>query len=208
MNHLKRQSVAALALSIIMIIVPGSAFSQTLSIAAQIAALKEEVARLSGEVKSLSDDLQTITDSHYELYGKVLDLERADSSVDLDPARPNEFQRLRSSAGLLLVSLEEVTPYLDGYKLRVSIGNPSFATYGGFKVKARWGPRADPGPFNLAKFRERQAQIKEKEISFTERLEPGLWNEVELILTPATATQVGFIQISIDSNYVSLRKSP
>ena len=49
-------------------------------------------------------------------------------SISLDLTQ-RSYQRLDTDTGFFLVSVEEALPYLNGYKIRLSVGNPSNATY-------------------------------------------------------------------------------
>lgn len=125
------------------------------------------------------------------------------NSVTLDPSIPKQYARVNSSSGFFLVSLQNVEPYLDGVKVRLNIGNPLSATYGGFKIKAKWGPK-----WNHVSVKEWQSVLREKELSFTDSLESGRWNEVELILSPATPEDFGHLKIAIETDTVSLHRMP
>jgi hypothetical protein len=50
------------------------------------------------------------------------------------------YGKLETDLGTLFVSTESVDPYLDGYKIHLNIGNPSYATFSDFKLIASWGP--------------------------------------------------------------------
>jgi outer membrane murein-binding lipoprotein Lpp len=49
-------------------------------------------------------------------------------TVFLD-ATAKGFERIDTDTGSFFISVEDVQPYLDGYKLRLKIGNPSSATF-------------------------------------------------------------------------------
>jgi hypothetical protein len=114
------------------------------------------------------------------------------------------FQRIDSDTGSFLVSCEDVTPYLDGYKIRLRIGNLSSATYNGFKLTVKWG-RAMPTTVDQADGGTNS--LKEKEMSFTEDLRPGAWNSVEVVLSPAKPDQLKFLVLAnMETPILSLLK--
>ena len=100
------------------------------------------------------------------------------ASITLDPGRPTAYRRLDSDTGSFLVSLDSVSPYLDGQKVTLSIGNPSSATYSGFTLKVRWGmryPKYDAnkaGEF-LEQFELAKKSTQETEIKLTNTVELG-----------------------------------
>lgn len=121
--------------------------------------------------------------------------------------------------GLMCVGAE---PYLDGHKITLSIGNPFTAQFTGFKVKARFGPRppafpvmnAGNGTDGSAELSSYQAKhnawekaLKTQEASFTQPLTPGAWTKAELILSPSKAEEVGYVDVEIETDSLSLNKA-
>ena len=185
----KGMSIAALVISIIACCTAGIALLGIIDV-------DHRMRRVSGS-KSGPD---------FETTWKLIALEsKLDqyNSVTLDPLNPKQYARVNSSSGFFLVSLQNVEPYLDGVKVRLNIGNPLSATYGGFKIKAKWGPK-----WNRVSVKEWQSALREKELSFTDSLESGRWNGVELILSPATPEDFGHLEIAIETDTVSLRRMP
>ena len=74
------------------------------------------------------------------------------------------YQRLDTDNGLFLISVQEATPYLNGYKVRLHIGNPSYATYSGFTAKAKWGKICGAATYSEASFNEWQKSLQEREL--------------------------------------------
>ena len=99
------------------------------------------------------------------------------------------YSRLDTNEGTFLISLSNVEPYADGYRLKLDIGNPSTATFTGFIIHASWGKTY--GEY-------------EKDFNYTEKLFPGSWNKVYLTLTPAQKEDLANIQISLSTNTVFL----
>jgi hypothetical protein len=115
------------------------------------------------------------------------------------------YQRLDTDTGFFLVRSVDAVQYLNGYKLRVKFGNPSAASYAGFKLKIRWARAYDFSKYTQETYTEWQNTIQEREISYTDNLEAGAWNPAEIILPATNADQLGFIRLSINTNTVSLR---
>ena len=159
----------------------------------QVAELKQVVARLDSSIDSLWREM-------FQTNAK-LDAHRA---VQLDLASPHKFQRIDTDTGSFLLSVDDAISYLDGYKIRLNIGNPSAAKYDGFKLKVKWSKGYDYSNFKTASYLRWQKAIREKEVSFTETLQPGIWNRVEMILSPAAADELGYLEVSLDTDTVSL----
>lgn len=70
--------------------------------------------------------------------------------VAIDPDSQS-YQQLWTPFGVLLVITKSVTPYLDGYKVKVAIGNPYFVTFSGFKLAYRVTPKPKTFTYDQAK---------------------------------------------------------
>lgn len=118
-----------------------------------------------------------------------------------------EYQRVDTSTGIFLISFEDARPCLDGYKLILNIGNPSLVIYKGFTLTVKWGKKFnDKLPRQGKEYDEWEKSLQEKEMSFTEELKPGYWNRIELIISPAKLEQLGYLELSMDTNSLSLLK--
>ena len=71
-----------------------------------------------------------------------------DKKCYLDASSLKKYQKINTYSGSFLVGLNDVKPYLDGYKLILFIGNPSTASYEGFSLKIKWGREFDHKEFN------------------------------------------------------------
>lgn len=163
--------------------------------------LKKQVNQLSEEVKKLTEQVMGLQTTNSRLLGRILSLEAVNStSIEVDPANAKGYQRLRASAGPLLISMVEAVPYLDGYKVKLRIGNPASVTYSGFTLKAKWGPRYDWSKFSVDSYTNWEKQVKEKETKFTEQLEAGRGTPIELLLAPTSEQQLGYLVLSIETS--------
>lgn len=163
----------------------------------QIDELKSQIAALHVKVSSLE---KSVGDCQTRLFKLELSKD-AHKTVGLDMTS-RDYQRIDTDTGMFLVSVEDASPYLDGYRIILNIGNPSYAAYKGFKLTANWNTVYKDGlDFNQWIKTERT-----KEVSFTESLEPGQWNRIELLLPATTGEQLGFFALSMDTSTISLRR--
>jgi hypothetical protein len=122
-------------------------------------------------------------------------------SITID-ATSKGFQRLDTDLGSFLVAIDGLTPYLNGHKLNLDIGNPSLSEFNGFILKVQWGKAFNPnGKVTYADWKE---SLKSKEVRFTEHLKPGHWNKIDLALAPAKLDQLEYIEIEMEVNHVLL----
>jgi hypothetical protein len=168
-----------------------------------VAQMQKQVGTLESEVKSLQVKLNTL-ESQLAFDEYLLGTKQVQHDhITLNLAE-RTYQRLDTDNGFFLISVREATPYLNGYKIHLHIGNPSFATYAGFTVKTKWGKVYNWTTYSEASFNEWQKSLQEKEVSFPDALDAGAWNNVEVILAPATADQLGYIELSLSTDTVKL----
>ena len=112
-----------------------------------------------------------------------------------------------------MVILNSAEPYIDGYRLQLRIGNPMAARYDGFKLTLSW---QNPAPEQKAGESDEESQKRyeewlkekphEKEVSFTETLYPSSWNNVSVVISPASAEQLKTLEISsMETSQIALR---
>jgi TolA-binding protein len=159
--------------------------------------LRKDLAELRQDVDSLKFELN--------LDETVIKMKQNKSdSISLDLTQKS-YQRLDADNGFFLVSVSDAVPYLNGYKIQLKIGNPSYATYKDYKLKLRWSKPYDWGKYTQDSYDEWNKAIHEKEISFPGTLDAGAWNEADVVLAPVTADELGYLTLSIDATTLSLR---
>jgi hypothetical protein len=100
------------------------------------------------------------------------------------------YQIIQAGTGPILVKVVDISPYLDGFKLRLAIGNLQSVTYSRCKVHLRWAGRT-------------------KEEIVSTALLPAHWTAAEIILTPASAEEARSLQIAVNPMGITMleRKS-
>ena len=101
-------------------------------VATTVDSLKAKLDELETQVQGLQTDV-------FVLQGGVNPYETA----VFDPGSPGGYSRIDTSGGAFLVSVKNVAPYVDGFRITCNFGNPSSVTFTGFKLKAKWGARRD-----------------------------------------------------------------
>lgn len=135
---------------------------------------------------------------------ELWDLEAKVSAYDEAPVSCDEYGwvRVDADAGIFLVQCENAQPYLQGYKIWLSVGNLGSATYPNVTLTAEW--TADSGP--NADILGDPTKIRRVVEHLNQDIQPGTWNRVELILAPATAAQLSHLRISLATPTISLRR--
>ncbi|HLP76964.1 MAG TPA: hypothetical protein VK327_08600 [Candidatus Paceibacterota bacterium] len=132
---------------------------------------------------------------------------REQTWVDLDLTSKG-YQRVDTPLMPLLVSAKDVTPYLDGYKVKIQIGNPYNMVFQGVKVSYKWGVSYKFSNGKIVNHTEYQNSQKTKSCDLTETFYSGYWTEVELTVTPATSEEIQNLRISIVPSQISLLEKP
>ena len=178
----------------------------------RIQALETEISALktSQAATDKFNAFQWQCDTNYDQRLQALEMSdrvRERKWIMLDPTTKS-YQRIDTSIGSLLVSVKSVTPYLDGYKETLAIGNPTSMDFNGFQVSCKWGASFTYTNGVVSNYEEVQNSQKTKDLQPTDVLLRGYWNPVELTIAPATADEIKNLRISINPDNISLLTKP
>jgi len=179
----------------------------TASLSNQIVELKQQLDLLEADFTRQKLTLEVdIAQINSKLSGAEL--------VDVDMTQKS-YTPIHTSAGVLFVLCNSAEPHLSGHKLKLAIGNPLFATFNGFKLKCVYGlkqPKMPTGRYDPKAWKEyvevskkSLKSMRETEARFTETIGPGLWTEVELLLVPSSADELGMVRIEMEIDVAKLR---
>ena len=150
----------------------------------QVEDLAKRVDNAQKQVNDLQDRLETATKRIVSLEDDPDPYE----TVILNASKPGDYERIDTSSGMFLLVLEDASPYLDGYKLKLTIGNVMSGTYSKAVLKIDWGGRGY------------------RDFPLTEDIRQGAWNHVTVTLAPAKAEDLHFIGVKMETRRVSLRR--
>lgn len=145
----------------------------------------------------LTDEFQTLRRDFFRLQFRVSALESQDASVSTEE---QGYGIAKTNFGAFTVSTRAVTPYLDGFKVKLRIGNLTSAAFSGAKISVTWGP-----PFDEKNPEEYSKNRKTKEFSVTTRFPAGSFTDLEVALTPAKPGEVKTLSVGIQLDQLSLR---
>ena len=151
----------------------------------QITNLVNTVVAQASEIASLKQRLTT------------LEWQNLHSSYSITP-ESKSFGIYDEEHTKLFISTKNIEPYLDGYKVQLSIGNPAAADFTGLKVISRWGP---PWQTNLV-FKEWLANWHAVTNDLPQTIRHGSWTDVEISILPATAAEIH--QATFDFNFTQV----
>jgi hypothetical protein len=118
------------------------------------------------------------------------------------------FQRLDTNCGTFWVMLDDIEPYPNGYKFVLSVGNPYYAIFTGMKTSVRWGrafeTKGSEKEIDANAYEAWEKTLKGKEETFANELRPGTWNKMTIILAPANAEDLAYVEFSMSVEQVKL----
>ncbi len=97
---------------------------------------------------------------------------------------------VRTTHGTFTIAAKNVTPYLDGFKVVLDVGNLTSADFSGAELSITWG----------ANFGQK------KQFKLLDRFRAGFFSDVEVALTPAKAEDVKKLIADISVNQLVLRR--
>jgi hypothetical protein len=176
---------------------------------AALTVLRQENKKLQGAIERLQTDIEKQReefDGFRQAFWRMRNsgfLSGKSKAVVLDPSLQT-YGRVDTENGFLFVACEDVVSFLDGYKVKLRVGNPLLARYSGFKITVRWGRRYNGPDNDVASYGEWHSRLKNREFSYPQELAPGRWNLVEITLPQTDASEVGHIEAGIETDILSL----
>jgi len=162
---------------------PAGVQAPTAATAEQIDELRKSVARLEMDT--------------FFLKSRIESLESGEATASTEE---QGYDIARTKFGPFTVSTRGVTPYLDGFKVKLRVGNLTNADFNGAKLKLGWGP-----PYDGKNYEEWQKAQKKKEMSATNRFASGSFTDVEVILMPAKPEEIKSITVGFELDQLQLR---
>lgn len=156
---------------------------------------KSQIENFKYEVESLKIRLSVI-----ENFITIDKYNANDKAVIFKPGS-NGFASLSTNIGYLFISLDNISKYADGYKVSFFIGNPNVVNIKDLKLNIKYGKSFVEG----GNFKKWQDSLKSQIVTVDKVLLPGVWNKITIVLSPATASETGFISLSasVDGIYMS-----
>lgn len=94
---------------------------------------------------------------------------------------------VRTEIGNLTMSLEDVTPYANGSRVVLRVGNTTSAVLTGVKATVEWGSVDSTGVPS--------GTPHSKEVTLTETLAAGSWNNLRVVLDGLPPADLGYVRV-------------
>jgi hypothetical protein len=157
---------------------------------------KNPEAELAERLRTLETTVNQLQANFFKLSFRVYALESGDAMVSTEQ---QGYGIAKTNYGTFTVSTNGVTPYLDGFKVKLRIGNLSTANFNGAKISVSWGP-----PYDEKNAEEYLKNQKKKEFSVTNYFPAGSFTDVQVALTPAKPAEVKTLSVGIQFDQLSL----
>jgi len=175
-----------------------------LSILVVIAGLmlfSQDIVAQSASKKAPRDsNAEAIKKLQSEVFLLRYELNKFKSSTATIRTDSQDYDIARTKYGPFIISQRGLTEFLDGYKLKLAIGNTTSVTFSGAKLTLEWGP-----PYDEKNFSKWLDARKKKEVQLTDSFHPGTYTIIEVVISPAKPEEAKEIEVGIEFNQVSLR---
>ena len=126
--------------------------------------------------------------------------------ASLDPTAKH-YLKIDTDVLPLFIATKEFTPYLDGYKIKVQIGNPHYVAFTGFKVIASWHKSYQfTNNTTVTNLKEVEQSRRTNEFNLTDTLTAGTWTPIEFTIAPASVDEVRNVTVKLDLSQILLRE--
>ena len=166
-------------------------------------------------VKDLQSSIEQLNSNISGLKNQIISMQKEQMQTDLEvyslssnsaSFSPSDvgvgYNVLNTTVGHLVVTLQKLYKYADGYRVVFSIGNPTNAIINNCEATVQWGKML--GGDETVSAWERSLQSKHIKLSKT--IYPGTWTQVSFVLSPAQASQTAYISLSLKVTGISLFK--
>jgi hypothetical protein len=114
------------------------------------------------------------------------------------------FSMVRTEYGAFSVAIDDVVPFLDGYKIKLRVGNLLNATFSDLEITADWSDSCFDADGSVEDF-EPCAEKSRKMIELADDLEPGTTTKIEIAFEKMSAEQLAALRIGLDAGTMALK---
>lgn len=159
------------------------------------------MATMSLRLKALEGKVESLNTSLIEANQSIVQLQGQYASGQFTPS-DSGYQRIDSGMFSFAVSIQDVTPFADGVKVKLNLGNVMFAGVSGVTLNLTYG-EAKPTDIN-ASIADWWQTLKTKSVELPNTLAAGNWNPVFVVLPGIDPKHFGYLSVSIATKSVFL----
>lgn len=162
--------------------------------------LQAQIAEQQREIDALREEMKNARSDILVQGAQLSKLSSLPPEMGLIDVASKGYSLVRNAHGVFPVSSKQVTPYLDGFKIVISVGNPTLFTFSGVNLKADWSVgcyrKADGGFEKCSKL--------VKDFSLTNELKPGVYTDLEIIIPGVAASDLEGLSVSLTFDQIRL----
>lgn len=167
------------------------------SMATYVGSLEESI---NNYTKNLENGLNTYSERlQKNLESQLTGLSSKTIELDL---RSQAYQKIETTTGMFLISVQDMEEIAGGYRLHLRIGNPNYADFRDFTLRLVWGSQWSPN--SKLTFDHWRDTLRGAQYSFKGKLERGKWNEIEVDLIPATKEELAYVECELGIGAIEL----
>ena len=114
-----------------------------------------------------------------------------------------EYKRIDTNSGTFFLVIDKIERTPEGYKLKISIGNPNTADFKGVELQLRWGNKRDPNTWKT--YEEWDRSLQGAKFFYNINLPRGTWKQVAVDLSPVKIDQLEYIECSMQVKTIELK---
>lgn len=120
------------------------------------------------------------------------------SSVEKD------FKKIETNVGNFFIAVQRIEALDNGYRLHLSIGNPYYAEFSGFKIRLFWGEKLDEK--SMLSYNDWRKTLKGAEFTFKSRIKRGKWNNFYIDINDVVSRQLEYLEFKMEVLSVELEQ--
>lgn len=159
---------------------------------ADLKALESKADALSARLNLVQKDVNGLVLTHFD-------------DATFNPSSKG-YSPVVTPVGTFFIELEKITPYADGQRLTFKVGNIQSIDYRDPTFTVSWGtrrPDISDADYQTA-WPAWYGSVRTKEEKTFVRLRAGHWSRVNIVVSPATSEQVGYISLRMGVETVSM----
>jgi hypothetical protein len=168
---------------------------------ADFTSMKEKVDSVSGNFASISKDLNTLSarvdsmsNNYARLSSQVSALEPGSAFLSTE----NEGYAIANTQfGPFVITRRGVTPYQDGFRVKLAIGNLTAASFKGAKLRVTFGSFSSRDK----KFTDEQSKL----FNISDELSANAFTNVDIALSPVNAEEIKTIQVGLELSQMYMK---
>lgn len=165
-----------------------------ISMKEKVDSITNNFASVSKDLNSISGQVDSISNNYARLAAKVSSLEPGSAFLSTE----NEGYAIANTQfGPFVITRRGVTPYQDGFRVKLAIGNLTAASFKGAKLRVTFGSFSTRDK----KFTDEQSKL----FNISEELSANAFTNVDIALSPASVDEIKTLQMGLELSQLYMK---